>query len=75
MGDVGAFDDRVLNTWVKELCGVKKGVNGRFDECVLRGFDHTERSRTLRLLKMYTRGIHRKSSRGSTAKKVKRLSK
>ena len=33
----------MVNEQVKELCGVKKGVNERFDERVLPWFVHTER--------------------------------
>ena len=27
--------DGVLNAWIRELCGVTKGVDERIDECVL----------------------------------------
>ena len=35
--------DRVPNTWIRELCGVKKGVNERIEESVLRWFGHVDR--------------------------------
>ena len=35
--------DRVPNARIRELCGVRKGVDGRIDEGVLRWFDHVER--------------------------------
>ena len=27
--------DRILNTWIGELCRVKKGLDERVDECIL----------------------------------------
>ena len=35
--------DRVPNAWIRELCGVAKGVDESIDECVLRWFGHIER--------------------------------
>ena len=35
--------DRVPNTQIRELCGVKKGVNKAINEGVLRWFGHVER--------------------------------
>ena len=35
--------DRTQNAWIRELCGVRKGVNERIDEGVLRWFGHMER--------------------------------
>ena len=35
--------DRVPNAPLKELCRVKKGLDGRIDEVVLRWFAHVER--------------------------------
>ena len=35
--------DRFPNAWIKELCGVKKGLDERIDEGVLRWFAHVER--------------------------------
>ena len=37
--------DRVPNARIKELCGVKKGLDERIDEGMLRWFDHVERDR------------------------------
>ena len=37
--------DRVPNTWIRELDGVKKGIYKRIDEGVLRWFGHMERDR------------------------------
>ena len=33
--------DRIPNAQIMELCGMKKGVDGRIDEGVLRWFCHT----------------------------------
>ena len=35
--------DRVPNARVRELCGVKKGLDGRIDEVMFRLFGHVER--------------------------------
>ena len=35
--------DRVLNARIRELCGVRKGLNEKIDEGVLRWFGHVER--------------------------------
>ena len=35
--------DEVLNMWIRELCGVTKGVDERIDEIVLQCFNHFER--------------------------------
>ena len=35
--------DRVLNTWIRELCGMKKGLDERIDQGVLQWFGHVER--------------------------------
>ena len=37
--------DRALNAWIRELCRVKKGLDERTDESVLRWFGHVERDR------------------------------
>ena len=34
--------DRVLNSLIKELCGVRKGLDEKIDEGVLRWFGHVE---------------------------------
>ena len=36
--------DRVPNAWIRELCGVRKGLDERIDEDVLRWFSHVERT-------------------------------
>ena len=38
--------DRVPNEQIRELCGLKKGLDERIDEGVLRWFSHMERDRT-----------------------------
>ena len=35
--------DRVTNARIRELCGVRKGLDERIDEGVLRWFGHVER--------------------------------
>ena len=35
--------DRVPNEWIRELCGVTKGVDKRIDKGVLWWFNHVER--------------------------------
>ena len=35
--------NRVPNAWIREICGVKKGLDKRIDERVLRWFGHVER--------------------------------
>ena len=35
--------DRVPNAQIRELCGVRKGLDERVDESVLRWFGHMER--------------------------------
>ena len=32
--------DRVRNAWIRELCGVRKGLDERIDEGILRWFSH-----------------------------------
>ena len=36
--------DRVPSAWIRELCGMTKGVDERFYENVLRWFGHIERT-------------------------------
>ena len=43
--------DRVPNAWKNELCGVKKGLDERIDEGVLRWFSHMERMERDRIAK------------------------
>ena len=42
--------DRVLNTRIRELCGVKKGLDERIDESVLRWFGHVEKMESDKML-------------------------
>ena len=42
--------DRVLNAKIRELCRVKKGLNERIDEAVLRYFGHVERGRIAKII-------------------------
>ena len=35
--------DRVPNAWIRELCGVTKGIDERIDDGVLKWFSHVER--------------------------------
>ena len=35
--------DRVPNAWIRELNGVKKGLDEKIDEGILRWFGHGER--------------------------------
>ena len=37
--------DRVPNTWIRELCGMKQGLDERIDEGILKWFGHVERDR------------------------------
>src|SRR5678816_785926 len=47
--------DRVRNERIREWCGVKKGVNERINESMLRWFCHVERMNESRLVKrMYS---------------------
>ena len=43
--------DRVLNAWVRELCGLKKGLDERIDEGMLWWFGHVERMKRDRITK------------------------
>ena len=43
--------DRIPNTWIKELCGVRKGLDERIDEGVLGWFGHVERMERDRIAK------------------------
>src|SRR5678815_5828185 len=47
--------DKMRNERIRELCGVKKGVNKRINESMLRWFGHVERMNGSRLVKrMYS---------------------
>ena len=43
--------DRVPNARVRELCGVRKCLDEKIDECVLRWFGHVERMKSDRIAK------------------------
>src|SRR5678815_4204400 len=43
--------DKMRNESIRELCGVKKGVNERINESMLRWFGHVERMNGSRLVK------------------------
>ena len=43
--------DGVQNTWIRELCGVTKGVDEKIDEGVLWWFGHVERMESDRFSK------------------------
>ena len=42
---------RALNAWIRDLCGVTKGVDERIDEGVLKWFSHVERMEKDRIAK------------------------
>ena len=41
--------DKVPNSWIRKLCGVKKGVGEKVDEGVFRWFGHVERMQNDRI--------------------------
>ena len=43
--------DRIPNAWIRELCEVRKGLDERIDETVLRWFGHVERMERDRITK------------------------
>ena len=43
--------DTVPNKRIRELCGVRKGLDGRIDEGVLRWFGHVERMKRDKIAK------------------------
>ena len=43
--------DRVLNAWIRKLCGLRKGLDERIDEGVLWWFGHVERIERDRMAK------------------------
>ena len=43
--------DRVPNTWIRELCRVKRDLDERIDEGILRWFDHVEKIERDRIAK------------------------
>ena len=54
--------DRVPNARVKELCGVKKGLDERIEESVLRWFGHVERMERGMISKKRSRGKERNTN-------------
>ena len=48
--------DKMRNERIRELCGVKKGVNERINESILRWFGHVERMDDSRLVKLMYSG-------------------
>ena len=49
--------DKVLNAWIRELCGVTKAMDERIDEGVLRWFGHVERMENDRIAKRVYVGL------------------
>ena len=49
--------DRVPNVWIKEFCGMKKGLDERIDEGVLRWFGNVERMEKNRISKSLCRSM------------------
>ena len=47
----------VLNAWIRQLCGVTKGVDEKIDEGVLRWFGHVERMENDRIAKRVYVGV------------------
>ena len=43
--------DGVSNAWIREMCGVKKGLDEKIDEGVLRWCGHVERMERDRIVK------------------------
>jgi hypothetical protein len=43
--------DKMRNEYIRELCGIEKGVIERISECILRWFGHVERMEEYRLVK------------------------
>ena len=37
------MDSRVPNVWIRQLCGVKKGLDERIDEGMLQWFGHVQK--------------------------------
>ena len=46
--------DKVPNTWIWELCGMKKGLDERIDRGVLRWFAHVDRMERGRIVREFT---------------------
>ena len=58
-GLLGIRMDRVPNARIRELCGMKKGLNERIDEGGLRWFGYVERTDRDRIAKSLCRGVCR----------------
>ena len=43
--------DKVSNAWIRQLCGITKGVDEKIDKSVLRWFGHVERMENDRITK------------------------
>ena len=43
--------DKILNTWIRELCEVRKGLDEMIDEVLLLGFSHVEKMERDRIAK------------------------
>ena len=46
-----------MNAWIREICGVRKGLDERIDEGVLRGFGQVERMERDRIAKSLCRSV------------------
>ena len=49
--------DRIPNAWIRELWGVRKGLDERIDESVLQWFSHVERIERDRIIKRVYVGV------------------
>ena len=49
--------DRVPNSRIRDLCEVKKGVDEKIDEGVLRWFGHAERIENVRIIERVYVGV------------------
>ena len=47
---------RIPNAWIKELCGMKKGLDKRIYEIVVQWLSHVERMERDRIARVYGRG-------------------
>ena len=54
---LGVRKDKIINEWVRVLCGVEKVVDGRINECVLNWFGHIERMVNRRTTKRVYNGV------------------
>ena len=42
--------DRVLNAWIRELCGLRKGLDEKIDEGMLWWYRHVDRMECYRIV-------------------------